>query len=312
MHPLRALPMHEEDPATMNPPLSDDASTVSAQDYALMYFLSVLLFPVVIFGSWMVVHPNTECIILLFGKYRKTVSAGIHFVNIIGRSNLYVSKRVCTIRHHHVNLVDITGAAIECSAVLTYQICNSAIAVLKIDDCHDYISNTSLTTLKTVAGRYPFASDNPEEDTLQSDSKLVSDEMKRELKVKAIAIGVRVLSFELVDLQYDESIAKSMSVKQTSRALLSARKIIVKGAAEIVGNTIRSLRAQGINFSDGERSKLVSNLLAVICSSSNAQGSNESSRQEKPDYSEITMRLDDAMMEIRKLPSAIATAQVSR
>ncbi|KAL0207806.1 hypothetical protein P9112_012434 [Eukaryota sp. TZLM1-RC] len=295
-----------------SPNTNDDLEVMEAPSigsYIIMYFFSILLFPLTLLGSWLVVEPNEERVILLFGKYRTTIGPGVHFISMFGRSAIPVSKRIYSIRHHHVNVADVTGSMLEVSAVLTYQIKDTVTALLKIDDVHTYISNTSLGRLKSVISRYPYESSNPDDPSLRDDCSRISDEMRHKLKERASLAGVRVLSFELVDLQYDASIAKSMLVKQTSGALLGARSLIVHGACSIVSNTVAALKANGINLNDKERSKVVSNLLSVICSDSQGQGQSEGQRQERPDYSEILFKIDEATQVLSKLPQSIVAAQ---
>ncbi|KAL0229335.1 hypothetical protein GEMRC1_013953 [Eukaryota sp. GEM-RC1] len=288
------------------------ASSPGLSEYILCYVLSVIFFPFVLLFSWFVVPPNEEGIITLFGKLRTVAKPGLHFISIMGRNYIRVSRRVHTIRHHHLNVADLSGSMLEVSGVLAYQISDSVSATLKIFHIHEYVANTSLSVLKKVVSRYPYSTDDGNRDCLQSDSMKISSEMRDALRDRLAIAGVRVLSFDLVDLQYDASIAKAMLVKQTSYALISARKVIVSGATQIVSHTVQSLRAAGVDFSEHERSKLISNLLAVICSSSHNPGGGNESRHEKPDYSEITMRIDDTIGEIRKLPNAIVSAQRSR
>jgi len=93
-------------------------------------------------------------------------------------------------------------------------------------------------------------------------------EMINALQPKADIAGVKILGFELTDLQYAPEIAQGMLVRQQAQALLDARKIIVEGATTIVTGAMQQLAQTGIKLDAKEQTRLVSNLLAVICSDS--------------------------------------------
>jgi len=85
------------------------------------------------------------------------------------------------------------------------------------------------------------------------------------LQRKADTCGAKIVSYELADLQYAPEIASQMLVRQQAEALVEARHTIVDGAVAIVTSAVEKLRDNGIAFRDSEQTRLVSNLLAVIC-----------------------------------------------
>ncbi|KAL0221333.1 hypothetical protein RCL1_001187 [Eukaryota sp. TZLM3-RCL] len=240
-------------------------------DYILMYFFSIMFFPITLLASFYTVNPNQEAVVLLFGRLRCTRNEGLHFNSIFGRDVITVSKRIHSLRHQKTDVVDSTGAMLECSATITYQVADPVIAALNFQDVHDYIKNISLAVLKRVVSQYPYISDDPNDSTLMTEGKKVSEEMRQFMQKKSAFAGILTLSFELTEVQYDPIIAPGMLIKQQSQALLSARKLIVRGATEIITSSIDTLRVQGLAFSEDDRTRLVGNLLAVICSDSHVQ-----------------------------------------
>ena len=91
------------------------------------------------------------------------------------------------------------------------------------------------------------------------------------LQQKSDICGAKIMGFELTDLQYAPEIAQGMLVRQQAQALLDARKVVVEGAVGIVTTAVNSLATNGVKLSDKEQSRLVSNLLAVICSEAKVQ-----------------------------------------
>ena len=83
--------------------------------------------------------------------------------------------------------------------------------------------------------------------------------------------GVKVIAFNMTDLSYAPEIAQVMLVRQQAEAMVKARKLIVKGAVDISEGDIQQLESKGVTMSESEKTKIVTNLLTVICGESGAQ-----------------------------------------
>ena len=83
--------------------------------------------------------------------------------------------------------------------------------------------------------------------------------------------GVKVIAFNMTDLSYAPEIAQAMLVRQQAEAMVKARKLIVKGAVDISEGDIQQLESKGVTMSESEKTKIVTNLLTVICGESGAQ-----------------------------------------
>jgi len=64
----------------------------------LSLVLGIVLFPVTLIGSWVVVHPQEEKLILIWGKVSRVLKQpGMLFVNVFGRKVITVSTKQQTI-----------------------------------------------------------------------------------------------------------------------------------------------------------------------------------------------------------------------
>ncbi len=88
---------------------------------------------------------------------------------------------------------------------------------------------------------------------------------------QALAAGVEIISYEISDLSYAPEIAQAMLVRQQAQALVDARKIVVEGAVEIVDGAMTQLKDRGIDIAPIHQSKVVENLLAIICGDAKVQ-----------------------------------------
>ena len=61
------------------------------------------------------------------------------------------------------------------------------------------------------------------------------------------------------------TIAQAMLVRQQAEAMVKARRLIVKGAVDISEDAVNQLETKGVKMSETEKTKVVTNLLTVIC-----------------------------------------------
>jgi len=233
------------------------------------FILNTLLcfFPVLL--SVFTVQPQEEALVTFWGKLTRVYKSGVHWFNPIGRSIYRVSTRTQTIDIKKTTVVDANGNPIIVSGVVTYRIINTIKAAFDVENANGYIATQALATLKKVASRYPYES--KDDHSLQKESNLVAKEMAALLQEKANVCGTQILSYELCDLQYAPEIAQGMLVRQQAQALLEARKFVVDGAVGIATSAITKLNENNIKLNEKEQARLVSNLLAVICSDARVQ-----------------------------------------
>jgi len=122
--------------------------------------------------------------------------------------------------------------------------------------------------LKQIVSRYPYESE--EGHCLKTDSEIISREVVRILQDRVKIAGVLINSFTFNEISYAPEIASGMLKRQQASAILQARKLIVHGAVEIAHGAVSELQQRGIILDDAAKCKVVSNLLTVICSESNA------------------------------------------
>merc|ERR1739841_220504 len=100
---------------------------------------------------------------------------------------------------------------------------------------------------------------------LKTEAAEVSAQMTNVLQGKVAGAGVKVLAFNLTDLSYAPEIAQAMLVRQQAEAMVKARRLIVKGAVDISEDAVNQLETKGVKMSETEKTKVVTNLLTVIC-----------------------------------------------
>jgi len=229
---------------------------------------SIFLVPFI--TSVFILNPQEEAVVLFWGKLHKVYKTpGVHWYNVLGRDLIKMSTRTQTLDIKKTTVVDANGNPIIVSGVVTFKIVDSLRAAFSVSNVNDFMERQAMATLKKVCSRYPYESKDGI--SLHTEADQVSKEMVSALQNKATICGVRVLTYELADLQYAPEIAQGMLVRQQAQALLDARKVVVDGAVSIVTTAVLKLGESGIKLSNAEQSRLVSNLLAVICSDAKVQ-----------------------------------------
>lgn len=257
----------------------------------VIYSLSMLL-------SLVIVHPQEEKVVLYWGKFTELLTQpGLYFRNIWGRQIRTVSIKRQTLELHRTTVADGNGNPIVIAAVVTYRHVDSKKVALDIEDAHGFVKTQAMAVLKQVASKYPYES--PDGHSLKAEAQIIGAEMVRSLQAKVDPCGTEVLAFELSDLSYAPEIAQSMLVRQQAQALVDARKIVVEGAVEIVYEAIQQLQAKGLGLEHSEQSRMVSNLLTVICGEAKVQPTYpiHSAQESKPQTDE---RLYALMEQISK------------
>lgn len=238
--------------------------------------VSVCAFVVVLAG-FMSIQPNTARVLVLFGAYKGTArEEGLRWVNPLYSKKL-VSLRARTHNGEHLKVNDRLGNPIEIANVTVWHVEDSARAVFDVDDYEAFVAAQSETALRHVASLYAY--DHMDSDdacsteiTLRSNIAEVSEVLKRELGERLAVAGVVVDDARLTHLAYAPEIAQAMLRRQQAEAVIAARGKIVRGAVDMVQTALDELAEKHVVELDDERkAAMVSNLLVVLCSESEAQ-----------------------------------------
>merc|ERR1711939_712806 len=109
------------------------------------------------------------------------------------------------------------------------------------------------------------------EPSLKTEAQHISQIMVQRLQTKTYPCGVNILDFALTDLSYAPEIAQSMLVRQQAEALIDARTMIVQGAVDIAYSAAKQLADRGVDMDSHEKSRMVSNIMCIICGDANVQ-----------------------------------------
>ena len=220
-------------------------------------------------------QPNEGMAIMLFGSYRGTDrKTGLRWV-LPWYSRKKISLRVRNLTSDKLKVNDRRGSPIEIAANVVWRVQDSAQALFDVDDYQAFVNIQVDTALRDIASHYAYdhgdETDVPEL-TLRADAEDVAGWLREELVGRVSVAGVAIDEARLAHLAYAPEIAGAMLKRQQAEAVLSARRLIVKGAVGMVESALADLNQRGVvDLDEDRKAAMVSNLLVVLCADREAQ-----------------------------------------
>lgn len=222
-------------------------------------------------------QPNEGVAILLFGDYRGTDRAtGLRWV-LPWYSRKKISLRARNVTSDKLKVNDRRGSPVEIAANVVWRVEDSAQALFDVDDYQAFVNIQIDTGLRDIASHYAYDHGEEEEGvdqelTLRADAEDVARRLREELANRVRVAGVAIDEARLAHLAYAPEIAGAMLRRQQAEAILSARRLIVRGAVSMVESALKDLGERDVVQLDEDRkAAMVSNLLVVLCADREAQ-----------------------------------------
>lgn len=215
---------------------------------------------------------NEAGAITLFGDYIGTDrTPGLRWV-LPWYHRTKISLRARNVTGEKLKVNDKRGNPIEIAAVVVWRVTDTAAALFDVDQYEHFVNVQIETAVREIASHFAYDHGEHEEPTLRADADQVSAKLRDLLQDRLHIAGVVVDEAKLSHLAYAPEIASAMLRRQQAEAVLAARQKIVQGAVEMVDQALRHLAERNVVELDTERkAAMVSNLLVVLCSDSEAQ-----------------------------------------
>ncbi|WP_370237982.1 SPFH domain-containing protein [Brevundimonas sp.] len=217
-------------------------------------------------------QPNEAMAILLFGDYRGTDrKTGLRWV-LPWYSRKKISLRVRNLTSDKLKVNDKRGNPIEIAANVVWRVQDSAQALFDVDDFRAFVNIQVDTALRDMASHYAYDHGEDHELTLRADAEEVAARLREELVGRIAVAGVAIDEARIAHLAYAPEIAGAMLRRQQAEAILAARRLIVRGAVEMVETALQDLNSRGVvDLDEDRKAAMVSNLLVVLCADREAQ-----------------------------------------
>ncbi len=246
------------------------ASITILKQVALFIPLTILC--IFLLRGYFIVNPNESKVLILFGDYVGTVKKyGFFWANPFYQKRM-ISLRARNLDSDKIKVNDSIGNPVIISAVVVWQVEDTAKAAFEVDDYIYFVKVQSESALRSLAGLYPYDDFDEEEQgkeqelTLRSGGEQVNDELEKELSERLGMAGIKIIEARLNHLAYAEEIAGAMLQRQQATAIIAARRKIVEGAVGMVKMALDDL-AEGeiVEMDEDKKAAMVSNLMVVLC-----------------------------------------------
>jgi len=252
---------------------------VQGAGQALMVILGITLGTVGLFllcGLY-TLQPNEGAAILLFGEYRGTDrTTGLRWI-LPWYTRKKISLRARNVTSDKLKVNDKRGSPVEIAANVVWRVEDSAQALFDVDDYQAFVNIQIDTGLRDIASHYAYDHGEEEEGvtqelTLRADAEDVAARLRDELANRVRVAGVAIDEARLAHLAYAPEIAGAMLRRQQAEAILSARRLIVRGAVGMVESALKDLgEREVVQLDEDRKAAMVSNLLVVLCADREAQ-----------------------------------------
>lgn len=238
----------------------------------LILSVPIFIISLVMFGMVKIISPGHTRVVQFFGRYLGTNRrTGLSLIPPLANSTK-VSVRVRNFETNTIKVNDSGGNPVVIGAIIVWQVADTAKATFSVEDMDEFIHSQAESALRHVATSHPYDGGTSHNPSLSGSTDLVSQELADEVAARVKVAGLEILEARISALSYAPEIAQAMLQRQQASAIVDARETIVEGAVTMVEAALDQLEEKDIVELDPERrAAMVSNLLVVLCSDSNAQ-----------------------------------------
>ncbi|WP_028473125.1 SPFH domain-containing protein [Nocardioides alkalitolerans] len=242
------------------------AGTLVAAGVALVLTGAVLL------TGFAIIRPGETRVVTFFGTYMGTIRrTGLSWTVPLS-ARRQVPVRVLNFETERLKVNERTGSPVVVSAIVVWQVADTAKAVFAVDDYDEFIRTQAESALRHVVASHPYDQQTARSEgedttqvTLREDGGKVSVELASEVGERVVIAGLEVVEVRLSNLSYAPEIASAMLQRQQAQAVLDAREVMILGAVGLVTDALDQLGEQGTLELDPERrAAMTSNLMTVL------------------------------------------------
>ncbi len=215
-----------------------------------LVFLLVLVI-VVLIKTAVVVPQRSEFVIERLGKYRKTLSAGLHILlPFIDKVSYKRSLKEEPIDIPAQTCITADNVTLEVDGILYLQVVDSKKSAYGIENYHFAAAQLAQTSLRSAIGKITLDSTFEARETLNGQVVDALDEA-------ASNWGVKVLRYEIKDIQPPRTVLDAMEKQMKAEREKRAEIARSEGEKQAVINRAEGDKAEAISLSEGEKMKRI-------------------------------------------------------
>jgi len=194
----------------------------------IVFLVAAALAVALVFMGIKVVPQSENFVVERFGKYTKTLKAGLNFITPIldkVAGKLSILERQLPEKPHDVITKD--NVTIVITNTIFFKIVDAAKATYRISDLEGAINNAVTGTVRSIIGSIEF-------DEVQSHRDQINKKIKGSLEATCSDWGVDITRTEILDVDVDENTKKAMqqqiNAERERRAVVMAAEGTKKSA----------------------------------------------------------------------------------
>lgn len=225
------------------------------------------------FGGLMRGQTGRAWVLSVFGCYRGTIRrTGLMWVNPL------VMRRRADVRLRHwrsepMPAVDANGVALQLVVLVTWQVKDTARAVLGVDDHEAYLRECVESALARVVPQVP--ADLPASMAMVSlhNVEAIGEALTRLVAAEAAPVGLEVFSVQPTRLEYAPEVAARLQRRRIAALDARHRDSVLTSLVDSVEDTVIRLTTRGlVELDDYERKALVKDLTVAFYTGRTADG----------------------------------------
>ena len=187
--------------------------------------LLLVIFAIVLVFKGIKVIPQSDVFVIeRFGKYTKTLQAGLNFiVPFLDRVAHKISILERQLPEFTISVITKDNVEVKLDATVFYRITDAADSVYRIHDIDHAIHTASTSIVRSAAGKLEL-------DELQSSRESMNAEISENLQNAATIWGIEITRTEITDIIVDEQTKSAQ--RQQLNAERERRAVIAKSEGE--------------------------------------------------------------------------------
>ena len=188
----------------------------------LNIIISSLIFGFIILTIYLglkIVPQSTEYVVERFGKYSRTLSAGLSIiVPYLDKIAHKISILERQLKEFTISVISRDNVEVKLETTVFYRITDASRSVYRIRNVESAINTAATSIVRSAAGRLEL-------DELQSSRESMNEEISKNLKEAAEVWGVDITRTEITDIIVDEETKSSqrqqLNAERTRRATIA-------------------------------------------------------------------------------------------
>jgi regulator of protease activity HflC (stomatin/prohibitin superfamily) len=213
----------------------------------LLGVLLPILFLVLLFKSIKIVPQSRVFLIERFGKYVRTLNAGLNYViPFLDRVSFRIDILERQLDPFVISVVTRDNVEVDVKTTVFYRIVNAAKTMYRISNLDQAVKTTAISVIRSAGGKQEL-------DDLQSSRESMSDEISRNLEQASEIWGIEITRTEIVDIIIDEQTKESQRQQLNAERERRARIAIAEGEKKAIELEADALYYKSVKESESQK-----------------------------------------------------------